>query len=298
MHLLLTVMGADEASSNLHHPKDPSIDAKGQKESHNSTRAEYFVNLEKWLNSFYVYQSLRATQPYFLLYNQFNSVSNGGFLPWPTNNLNITRQFQTAASGYLNTPSAQQGLQCHIPPLWKRLAAELLDFFVLFFVKVVITFVVVDSFDLIDLNKFDLEIIQKDLKYDNQAAMQVLYEIVLLEGIHRIVVCLFETFWLQSEIGQRLGGATPGKSLLGLRVVACDRITPVQGDEVIVYPGKNLTVARAFYRSSMKNLVHAIFIPASLGFLYFQFNRFGYDVLCGTVVIEDSPSIRDRLQPR
>ena len=41
-----------------------------------------------------------------------------------------------------------------IPPLWKRFAAEFIDFVALFALKLVATFVAVDTFDLIDLDSF------------------------------------------------------------------------------------------------------------------------------------------------
>lgn len=39
------------------------------------------------------------------------------------------------------------GIEYRIPPLWKRLIAEFLDFFMLFFFKLAVTFMAVD-FDL------------------------------------------------------------------------------------------------------------------------------------------------------
>ena len=45
-----------------------------------------------------------------------------------------------------------------IPPIWKRIVAEILDFMILFVLKVMITFVAVDAFDLIDLENYDLPV--------------------------------------------------------------------------------------------------------------------------------------------
>jgi hypothetical protein len=39
------------------------------------------------------------------------------------------------------------GIEYRIPPLWKRFAAEFLDFLILFLLKLTVTFVVVDFFD-------------------------------------------------------------------------------------------------------------------------------------------------------
>lgn len=35
-----------------------------------------------------------------------------------------------------------------IPPLWKRMVAELMDFFILFLVKMALTFILLESFDI------------------------------------------------------------------------------------------------------------------------------------------------------
>lgn len=39
------------------------------------------------------------------------------------------------------------GVEYRIPPLWKRFIAEFLDFLILFFLKLGVTFVAVDIFD-------------------------------------------------------------------------------------------------------------------------------------------------------
>ena len=43
-----------------------------------------------------------------------------------------------------------------LPPLWKRVVAEIIDFFILFILKLVITFVAVDWFSLVDLDRLVL----------------------------------------------------------------------------------------------------------------------------------------------
>ena len=86
-----------------------------------------------------------------------------------------------------------------IPPMWKRIVAEVLDFMILFVLKVMITFIAVDAFDLIDLEHYDLPVAfdllnlsPENVKLDYNFAMQLTQEILILELVHRMVVCVFE----------------------------------------------------------------------------------------------------------
>nr|CAD7600661.1 unnamed protein product [Timema genevievae] len=61
-------------------------------------------------------------------------------------------------------------------------------------------------------------------KIDYNAAMKITSEIIVLEIIHRIIVFIYEGYFLQRQVGiQHMGGATPGKIYMGLRVVKCDQ---------------------------------------------------------------------------
>lgn len=86
----------------------------------------------------------------------------------------------------------------------------------------------------------------------------------------------------------RIGGATPGKSMMGLRVVRCENLIEIENEEmVIVYPGTELGLGWSFARSFIKNLVLAVFIPFIVAFYYFPCNRAGYDMICNTIVVEE-----------
>ena len=83
--------------------------------------------------------------------------------------------------------------------MWKRIVAEVLDFMILFVLKVMITFIAVDAFDLIDLEHYDLPVAfdllnlsPENVKLDYNFAMQLTQEILILELVHRMVVCVFE----------------------------------------------------------------------------------------------------------
>jgi uncharacterized RDD family membrane protein YckC len=97
-----------------------------------------------------------------------------------------------------------------------------------------------------------------------------------------------QTFWLQRGIGGR-GGATPGKTAMGIRVVLCTKVTQTEGrpmDVVTVHPGTDLGWGWAFARSFAKNVVLFFLFPICFVF-FFKHNRTGYDILCQTIVVED-----------
>ena len=79
-----------------------------------------------------------------------------------------------------------------IPQMWKRIVAEVLDFLILFVLKIMITFIAVDAFDLVDLENYDLPVAfdllnldPDNLKLDYNFAVQLTQEILLLELVHR-----------------------------------------------------------------------------------------------------------------
>lgn len=110
-----------------------------------------------------------------------------------------------------------------------------------------------------------------------------LYDIFFLET--------FQAFWLQHGVYGYIGGATPGKYIMGLRVVQCQSITPVQRPNepnlVLVSPGTDLGLPLALGRSVAKNFVLAFLFPVCFSLFFFRFNRTGYDLICNSIVIED-----------
>ena len=94
-------------------------------------------------------------------------------------------------------------------------------------------------------------------------------DFVLLEMIHRLgelifdhffrqndvkqntfsVVCIFEALCLHRGFGRHAGGATPGKLLLGLRVVSCFQITAVPDNRVQISPAKDIGIVSAVVRN-------------------------------------------------
>ena len=76
-----------------------------------------------------------------------------------------------------------------------------------------------------------------------------------------------------------------------LKVVQCRNVTPVgRPDEelVLVVPGTDLGLLPALGRSVLKNLILAFFFPICFALCFFRFNRTGYDLVCNSIVVEDT----------
>ncbi|XP_026758949.2 protein FAM8A1 [Galleria mellonella] len=270
-----------------------------------SEREAYFQALRLWIQQAQMYQNLSTCFPYYMM--TFQGLQNN-----PTNVplLNNNYQFQgqqfpfQVPNPVRNVPDAQPppesatpadviahhgGYEYVIPPLYKRLTAEFIDFMLLFILKLIVTFIAVDMFELIDLDKFDFYKFSEhydDYKY----AMELTSEILFLEIIYRVLVCIFEAFCLCGSVG-RTGGATPGKALLGLRVVTASAVILVEGrdkETVLLYPGKPLSFGIALIRSIMKNFLISLLFPLCVILFVFRHNRTGYDLLCGVIVVEEN----------
>ncbi|GBP07403.1 Protein FAM8A1 [Eumeta japonica] len=87
------------------------------------------------------------------------------------------------------------------------------------------------------------------------------------------------------------GGATPGKALLGLRVVGAAAVLPVPGrdrDTVLVHPGRAPGFGAALARSLLKNVLISLLFPLCFVLFVFRHNRTGYDLACRVIVVEEN----------
>ncbi|KAJ0182296.1 hypothetical protein K1T71_001665 [Dendrolimus kikuchii] len=271
-----------------------------------SEREAYFQALRLWIQQAQIYQNISTCFPYYVM--TFQGLQNN-----PTNvpllNNNYQFQGQQIPFHMPNIPprivpepqpqienltpaeviARHGGYEYVIPPLYKRFLSEFIDFMLLFILKLVVTFIAVDMFELIDLNKFDFYKFSEhydDYKY----AMELTSDILFLEFIYRILVCIYEAFCLCGNIG-RTGGATPGKALLGLRVVTATAVIPVENrprQTVLLYPGRPLTFPVALLRSLMKNSLISLLFPLCVVLFVFRYNRTAYDLLCSVIVVEEN----------
>jgi len=175
--------------------------------------------------------------------------------------------------------------------VWKRVAAETIDFFILIVLKVMITFIAVDFFELVDLDQYQLPLDLLSLnpdKLDVRLALQFTQEILVLELVHRMVVCLFEALCTHRGPPGMPGGATPGKVIMGLRIIRCNQVTPLGGSRVRVLPASDLGLGWAAVRSILKNFSLAFFFPVCFSLLFLPYSRTLYDVMARSIVVESN----------
>jgi len=188
-----------------------------------------------------------------------------------------------------------------IPPVWKRIAAEILDFLILFVLKVMITFIAVDFFELVDLDnyEFPLDLLNMDpenVKLDYNLAIQFTQEILILELIHRLVVCVFEALCTHRGPLGLPGGATPGKVIMGLKIVKCKQVTPLGLNRVKVAPAADLGLGWAIVRSVLKNFSLAFFFPVCFSLMFLPYSRTLYDVMSRSIVVENNYRMNRNIQ--
>jgi len=272
------------------------------------TAAEYSESVRQWLVQAYQWQAITHSFPSYLAYQaSLQQQNTQGAVTSSTSSASAS-QTASAASAAAPVPAATEqrndqqppAIEWHefsIPPLWKRIVAEIIDFFILFILKLVVTYIAVDWFSLIDVDRYDISFLtaasgavsKADL--DFQTAVDFTSDFVLLESIHRLVVCIFEALCLHRGFGGRRGGATPGKYLMGLRVVSCFQIAGMaEPGRVQVTPAKDIGFMGATIRAVLKNAAMAFFVPVFFTFIY---NRTVYDIMSKSIVIED-PNRRRR----
>jgi len=272
------------------------------------TAAEYSESVRQWLVQAYQWQAITYSFPSYLAYQAslqqqntqaaVTTSSSSG----PTATQRGTEQQRNEQTPPPRTPNESQNEwhEFSIPPLWKRIVAEIIDFFILFILKLVVTYIAVDWFNLIDVDRYDISFLtsatgaasKADL--DFQSAVDFTSDFVLLESIHRLVVCIFEALCLHRGFGGRKGGATPGKYIMGLRVVSCIQIAGMaEPGRVQVSPAKDIGFMGATIRAVLKNAAMAFFVPVFFTFIY---NRTVYDIMSKSIVIEDPNRRRRRPQ--
>ncbi|XP_044742061.1 protein FAM8A1 [Chrysoperla carnea] len=285
------------------------------------TNDEYFEALRIWLDNYNrwyeinrLFTCLSHVNTLLNNYNHINNSSNysipPGLLP---NNNDVRRRTNrfgvraaaNGAAGFLfnnnvndnnnNEQMQQQSLRCQIPPIWKRMVAETIDFIILFFIKFFFTGLLVNTFNILPLKKYDFETIHKTLSDGNaNDAIDMTVDIFIFEILHRTIVCTFETYFLSGHRDGH-GGATPGKLFMNLRVVHATQIhhlVNVRNNNMIVVlisPGTNLGYLVAFIRSFIKNLIILLLFPMCFIIYFFSYNRTGYDFICNSCVVELVP---------
>lgn len=183
-----------------------------------------------------------------------------------------TQQQQTG-----NPPQA--GREYTIPSPLQRFLAETVDFFILFCVKATIVLWIMHLSGMKDIARFITHFIVEEI--DENTSMEDLQKMMAVALVYRVLVCVYETICIWGA-----GGATPGKFLLGLRVVTCDTSTLVRPNRVLVVPASNVSLSASTVRALNKNFSIAFLFPVFITLLFFQHNRTVYDIVAGTIVVQ------------
>ncbi|KAL8182540.1 UNVERIFIED_CONTAM: Protein fam8a1 [Gekko kuhli] len=176
-------------------------------------------------------------------------------------------------------PGRPAGREFVIPSLAHRFIAEMVDFFILFFIKATIVLSIMHLSGIKDISKFAMHYIIEEI--DEETSMEDLQKMMVVALVYRLLVCFYEIICIWGA-----GGATPGKFLLGLRVVTCDTSVLIAPSRVLVIPSSNVSMTTSTIRALIKNFSIASFFPAFITLLFFQHNRTAYDIVAGTIVVK------------
>ncbi|XP_038581572.1 protein FAM8A1 [Micropterus salmoides] len=178
-----------------------------------------------------------------------------------------------------NGNAPQAGQEYTIPSPLQRFLAETVDFFILFCVKATIVLWIMHLSGMKDIAKFITHFIVEEI--DENTSMEDLQKMMAVALVYRVFVCVYEIICIWGA-----GGATPGKFLLGLRVVTCDTSTLVRPNRVLVVPASNVSLSASTVRALNKNFSIAFLFPVFITLLFFQHNRTVYDIVAGTIVVQ------------
>ncbi|EDV59454.1 protein FAM8A1 [Drosophila erecta] len=304
----------------------------GQKPQERSTKEAYFESLLEWAKQATLAQNAMLMFPYYLMANYptmfqglpasaaFQSAALGhpqAATPQPSVQEAAGAPGHPAAAARSPPPNfrrlrfmdeaAQQeiiqrlgGYDYVLAPFWKRAIAETIDMFILFIVKIIITFGVVNLFNI----EFDEDVIWRTL--DEEDLFENFFDtsldfitmstdLLLMEMLTKFTVCCYEALWTSLY-----NGATPGKSLMKIRIYYVEAVVPLQAPPLpqfvlqpqrepmraLLYPAQTPTVMRSFARALIKNLGMTLFFPICIVMIFFKNNRTSYDVLTKTIVVE------------
>ncbi|XP_030645376.1 protein FAM8A1 [Chanos chanos] len=214
-------------------------------------------------------------------YNQFAvpvpTYTNTG--PQPGHESPGTAVSNDAVQAQTNGNAAPAGREYTIPSPLHRFLAETVDFFILFCIKATIVLWVMHLSGMKDISKFVMHFIVEEI--DENTSMEDLQKMMAVALVYRVLVCFYEIICIWGA-----GGATPGKFLLGLRVVTCDNAVLVRPSRVLVVPATNVSLSASTVRALNKNFSIAFLFPVFITLLFFQHNRTVYDIVAGTIVVK------------
>ncbi|XP_043661832.1 protein FAM8A1 [Drosophila teissieri] len=312
----------------------------GQKLEERSTKDAYFDSLVEWAKQATLAQNAMLMFPYYLMAN-YPTMFQGlpasvahpqAATPQPSPVQGLAAAPGDPAAAARSPPpnfrrlrvmdeAAQQeiiqrlgGYEYVLAPFWKRAVAETIDMLILFIVKIIITFGVVNLFNM----EFDEDVIRRTLDEEDLFGnfidtsldfISISTDLLLIEMLTKLTVCCYEALWTSLY-----NGATPGKSLMKIRIHYVEAVLPLQAPPLpqfvlqpqrepmraLLYPAQTPTLMRSFARALTKNLGMTLLFPICVVMIFFKNNRTAYDVLTKTIVVETNSNavLRTQVQPQ
>lgn len=287
-----TTEGASIPQNNTFNYNPPSWSNTNNNTAY-KTASEYNQAVQQWVWQYNMYTNMMWMQSVmpFMFCNMMPSSTSSNNMPGsavPPNHSQNQGAGQPVVQQTVPQPAPtvnNQGIEFRVPPLWKRVAAEFIDFILLFLIKLGVTLLTVEYVGGIDIERYDIELLfNQNIDYDTAYALT--YELVAMEIINRILICIFETLCLRRGVGGMVGGTTPGKGIMKLRVVSCEDIIILPDNKIRVIPAGDIGLWNALVRSVIKNFSLAFFFPVCFTVFFFQQNRAAYDIIATCIVVE------------
>uniref|UniRef100_A0AC34R806 RDD domain-containing protein n=1 Tax=Panagrolaimus sp. JU765 TaxID=591449 RepID=A0AC34R806_9BILA len=170
-----------------------------------------------------------------------------------------------------------------IPSFARRCAAELLDFLILFVLKMLFVCFLVEL-ELVDLDQY-IKILADDV--DLTALIDITQGLFHLELCAKIICGIIEAYCISFGIMGLPVGCTPGKYWMRIQVVSCINILPVPGqrDRVTISRQPSVPFGSSLIRALIKNSVFNVLFPLNTLLYFFSYNRAVYDIAAKTVVV-------------
>ncbi|CEF62590.1 Protein FAM8A1 [Strongyloides ratti] len=172
----------------------------------------------------------------------------------------------------------------HVASYSKRLLAEILDFFIFFFIKLSLLFIIVEI-GYLDIKEYE-KLITDEIDIQNivDLTQGLLPADLMLKATSSIVEAILIAFGF-SILPK---GCTPGKFVMGIKIIDCVSIQ--QNQEIAgtytVTRTEGVSFAKALARSIIKNFTINFFYPISCAAYVFPYNRAVYDVATKTLVVQ------------
>uniref|UniRef100_A0A1I8BQN6 RDD domain-containing protein n=1 Tax=Meloidogyne hapla TaxID=6305 RepID=A0A1I8BQN6_MELHA len=187
-----------------------------------SQSVRWCMAYQQMMSSFWTNTFLQQQQAAMLMQQQqaLSPFSQRG----ATIRLNLTRIFRTAGAA----PSIPQTIiiqQFEIPSFFRRIAAEAIDSIILFVFKLLLVYTLVEA-DLIDLDQFESIL---TAHADLQTLIDVTQGLFSVELFFKLIVAVIEALCITYGMTNIPIGCTPGKKLLGIKVISCLDVQPVVG---------------------------------------------------------------------